>query len=129
MKSSRKILKIAVFFWLIDVLFLMSSYLFMWLANITGYPNGVILQEMWWLAHDDIGHYIIPYIFPVITNHPPYPGDVAWFMFEILCSIKFFFIGIVLALFITLYNFMMKKTDPLSPDRAPDTHDLYEREK
>lgn len=87
-------------------LFLSLSYFFVdssaWelMHNI-----GVILENIWWEGHEDIGEILGRYMFPVIVFHAPIPSAAEFFMFKVLCSIKFFFIGVVASF---LFGFLVK---------------------
>ncbi|GHT94314.1 hypothetical protein FACS1894116_08130 [Betaproteobacteria bacterium] len=112
-KLFSKPLFAGIVFFVGDVLLLLCSYLFLYLSYIfEGIDSwedmhymGVILENIWWKGHRDIGDILGHYMFPVIVIHAPIPSAAEFFIFKVLCSIKFFFIGVVASF---LFGFLVK---------------------
>jgi hypothetical protein len=125
-KILNRPLWVASFFLLADWLLLLSSYLFLLISEFffethknVFFEASEILHNLWWWGHKDVGNHFGPMMFPIMVNHPPIPSMDEFFIFEVLCTFKFFFLGLVLSL---LFKLARQGWDKLARYTYPQPH-------
>ncbi|MCL2297264.1 MAG: hypothetical protein FWC38_03390 [Proteobacteria bacterium] len=111
---------------LLDLLFLLTIHIIDWIHTKYFLPlsEGGLwnildsLIQLWNFLHLPIIREVQPILMPVITDHPPSPGIMVFFLFQALCLLQATIVGYAIGLMIHMGYHMRKDHGKRSLDKS-----------